>query len=138
MNQNQRNFLLANVGFNKFKLWVSIVALWGLVLCLPGMAQLAPTNKPPRVMVTWDPNPETDIGGYKIYHGTNSRFYTTITNVGNTTNAILGGFTRGRKYYFAATAYNTNALESDFSEEVSITIPLEPRNPTNIVILNVP
>jgi hypothetical protein len=108
-----------------------------LAFCLLAVAQLAPTNKPARVLVMWDPNPESDIGGYKIYHGTNSRVYDVVLDVGNVTNAILSNFTRGVTYYFAATAYNTIPLESDFSEEVTLTIPALPASPTNVIATNV-
>ena len=38
-----------------------------------------------------------------------------------------------RTYYFAATAYDTNALESDYSSEVSLTITnLVPKPPSNV------
>jgi len=108
-----------------------------LAFCLFAAAQLAPTNSPTRVLVVWDPNPEPDIGGYKIYHGTNSRIYDVVIDVGNVTNAILSNFVRGATYYFAATAYNTIPLESDFSDEVVLTIPALPSAPTNVVATNV-
>lgn len=108
-----------------------------LAFCFGALAQLAPTNKPARVLVAWDPNPEPDIGGYKIYQGTNSRVYDVVFDVGNVTNAILSNFMRGVTYYFAATAYNTIPLESDFSEEVSLTIAQIPLPPTNLLVTNV-
>jgi hypothetical protein len=103
-----------------------------LASCLLAAAQLAPTNKPARVMVFWDPNPEPDIKGYKIYDGLASRVYDRVTTVTNqltngivsisVTNCIITNFTRGVTYYFAATAFNTANLESDFSEEASLFI----------------
>ena len=116
-------------------LWVAGLCL--LAFCYVAVGQLAPTNKPPSVMVMWDPNVEPDIGGYKIYHGTNSRIYNVVLDVGNVTNAILSNFTRGVTYYFAATAYNTIPLESDLSEEVTLTIPQIPLPPTNVIATNV-
>jgi hypothetical protein len=137
---NREKNLLANGVLNPLANFVSSkvrVQLWAACLCslllaVPALAQLAPSNNPPRVLLTWDPNPETDIGGYKIYWGTNSRTYTTVTNVGKTTNAITAGYTRGVRYYWAATAYNTNNLESDFSLEVSLLIPTAPTTVVNL------
>jgi hypothetical protein len=74
-----------------------------------------------RVFLAWDPNPESDIGGYKIYYGVESRVYDVVVDVGNVTNTIITNLTSGTTYYFAATAYNLASLESDFSEEVSLT-----------------
>lgn len=76
-----------------------------------------------RVLLTWDPNKETDIAGYRIYYGTNSRLYSVIIDVGNVTNTIVTNLSSSTTFYFAATAYNTSSLESDLSEEVSLTTP---------------
>lgn len=89
----------------------------------------------PRVLVAWDPNPEPDIGGYKIYYGTNSQVYDVVVDMGNVTNAIIEDLTPGTTYYFAATAYNTIPLESDLSEEVSVTIPTGDQPPILVLPL---
>lgn len=69
------------------------------------------------VSLTWDPNPETDLAGYRIYWGGASRGYTnTIESTGNTN--TVSGLTEGVGYFFAVTAYDTNGLESDYSNEV--------------------
>ena len=101
-------------------------------------AQLGPTNPSPRVWVQWDPNPEPDIGGYKIYYGTSSRIYDVVLDVGNVTNSIVTNLLHGTKYYFAATAYNTVPLESDFSDEVDVTTRALPSAPTGIGSTNMP
>lgn len=86
-----------------------------------------------RVLLTWDPNPEADIAGYRIWYGTNSRVYPFIIDVGNVTNTIVTNLAGGLTWYFAATAYNTSSLESDLSEEVSLTIPVsKPTPPQNL------
>lgn len=72
---------------------------------------------------SWLPNTETDLAGYKIYYGPASRDYTTTIDCG------LPAPVNGRVQYtvtdlpdtemfFAATAYDTNGTESDFSVEV--------------------
>lgn len=71
------------------------------------------------VTLAWDANPETDIVGYIVYYGSASRNYTNAVNVGNVTTNMVIGLVDGVTYFFAVTAYNTNGLESDFSDEVS-------------------
>lgn len=68
--------------------------------------------------LAWDPNAEPDLGGYIIYYGPASRVYTNAVNVGNVTNYTVRGLVTNAFYFFAATAYSTNGLESDFSDEV--------------------
>ena len=66
-----------------------------------------------------DSTPLTDLAGFKIYQGTASGVYGTSVDVGNIRCYIVTGLTVGITYYFAATAYNISANESDFSNEVS-------------------
>lgn len=75
------------------------------------------------VTLAWDQNPETDIGGYIVYYGVSSRNYTNAVNVGNVTTNTVASLVDGVTYFFAVTAYNTNGLESDFSDEVSYARP---------------
>ena len=72
------------------------------------------------VVLAWDPNPEPDIAGYIIYYGVKSRKYDKKVDVGNVTSGSVN-LEEKATYYFAATAYNTSGLESDFSNEVSFT-----------------
>src|SRR6266540_2608845 len=72
------------------------------------------------VTVAWNPNPEPDIAGYKVYAGTNSGRYSTVMDAGKRTDQIISNLATGRTYYFAATAYDTSGLESDLSPEVEL------------------
>jgi hypothetical protein len=72
-----------------------------------------------QVALTWDPNTEPDLAGYKLYVGTASGVYTTTIDVGNMTTHTVAGLQPGATYYFVVTAYNTSGLESGFSNEVS-------------------
>lgn len=80
-----------------------------------------------------DGSPLTDLAGYKIYWSTTSGGYTDANSkdVGNvltiSTQNVTGSSTT--VYYFVATAYDTAGNESDFSNEVSNTIPLVPAAP---------
>jgi len=66
--------------------------------------------------LVWDRNPEPDIAGYNVYYGRVSGDYTQLVTVTNPTARI--GVRGSRTIYFAVTAYNTNGVESDLSEEV--------------------
>ena len=123
------------------------ITLCFLASCLVAFGQLGPTNKEPRVMVAWDPNPEPDIAGYKIYHGTAERVYDVVIPVLNivsngltvthATNLICSNFLRGVTYHFAATAFNVAGLESDFSEEAVLEITDKPGSPGGLTLTNV-
>lgn len=73
------------------------------------------------VTLAWNPDAGTNIAGYKIYYGVASRTYTNANNIGNATNATISSLISGTIYYFAATAYDTSGLESDYSTEVVYT-----------------
>ena len=83
----------------------------------------AHTGYPAQVTASWDPNSEATLAGYKIYYGTQSRSYTFSIDVGNQTSYIITGLAAGTKYFFAATAYDKDGNETDYSEEVIYTIP---------------
>ena len=76
--------------------------------------------------------------GVVIVQGTNwYRAYTNVVNAGTNLSATVSNLVAGLTYYFAATAYDTNALESDYSEEVSLTIPIPVVNPPTNVNLTI-
>ena len=77
-----------------------------------------------QVTLGWDKSTEPEVAGYKVYYGTATRNYTQnvkITSPDITTCTIIN-LTEGQKYYFAATAYNAELIESDYSAEVFTTI----------------
>lgn len=71
------------------------------------------------VTLAWNRNTETFVSGYKVYYGGASRQYTNVLDAGNLTEKRVDGLEEGKKYFFAATAYTTNGVESDYSLEVS-------------------
>ncbi len=76
------------------------------------------------VKLGWEPSPDPNAVGYKIYYGTTSHNYPNMVIVGNTTNTTLNGLINGRTYFFAATTYDASSQESDFSNEASYAVPL--------------
>ena len=71
--------------------------------------------------LSWDPNSESDLAGYKLYYGTASGIYGTPITLGIETTYTITGLPPGT-YFFALKAFNTQGLESGFSNEVSTTI----------------
>jgi hypothetical protein len=102
----------------------------------------APTPRPLRPPIeatrtlAWDPSDTADadgVAGYKLWWGGAVRQYTNCLDVGtNLSAAVDFGYTRARPVHFAVTAYSTNGLESEFSDEVQF-----PRAQTNWVEVGV-
>ncbi len=75
--------------------------------------------------LAWDPNTvntEGNIAGYKVYYGTTSGNYTTVLYVGDVLQSTVDNLTDGQTYYFAITAYNMQGYESNYSNEVSLSV----------------
>ena len=103
-----------------------------LLLSIPGSAK--------DVKVSWDPNSESDLAGYRIYYGTKSGNYDTNVDAGNAASVEIKGLQTNTTYYFVATAYDNSGNESEFSKEVSLFIPppadnQAPAAPTNVKIV---
>ena len=71
-----------------------------------------------QVTLAWDASASTNVAGYRLYYGTNTGSYQFVTNAGPALTQSVVLPHRGR-WFFAATAYDTDGLESDFSNEVS-------------------
>jgi len=72
----------------------------------------------PVVHLSWDPNQESDLAGYRLYYGFESRKYLQFFDVGNTNFASLTLPLPDTAYYLAVTAYDTDGLESSYSSEL--------------------
>lgn len=84
----------------------------------------------------WDASPSPDVTGYRIYWGPSTRTYTNHVVIGNFLTGSVTNLSEGATYYFAATAYNAHGLESDFSNEVSLTVPLpRPQGPSDLRVV---
>ena len=68
------------------------------------------------VMLSWNPSPSAGVVNYRIYFGTNSGCYSSVTNAGLALTQTVGLPHLGR-WYFAATACDAAGNESDFSNE---------------------
>jgi len=100
---------------------ISLRLVMGLLAALMMSAELAMADG---ITLAWDPNPEPEVAGYKVYSGSASRTYAGGADVGNWTNCFMSGLEPGKTYYFAATAYSSTGEESDYSAEVVYTVPV--------------
>jgi len=75
------------------------------------------------VRVAWDPNPETNIKGYRIYYGDVAAGSTNLVDVGLNTTGSVSDLTFETRYFFYLTAYNVYGLESDPSTILYYTTP---------------
>jgi hypothetical protein len=67
----------------------------------------------------WNPNSEPELAGYRLYYGTASGYYEFSIDAGNRTTCTVTGLDPDLTYYFAATAYDAEGVESEYSNEVS-------------------
>ena len=103
-----------------------------LVFCLPVFAA--------DVTASWNANTESDLGGYKVYYGTQSQNYSNVMDVGKVLSVTITNLDRNKTYYFALKTYDTTGNESNFSSEVQLFIPplpdtTPPNAPTNVKIV---
>ena len=77
----------------------------------------------PNLSLSWDPSPDTSVTGYRLHSGTTSGQYTEHIDVGNRTHSSVAGLKKGATYYFAVTAYNSDGIESDPSNEITFVVP---------------
>lgn len=77
--------------------------------------------------LTWDAAIAANLSGYRVYVGTAPGIYSQPkgqgTSVGNVTTYTMTGLSNGTRYYFAVTAFDTSANESDYSNEAFKDIP---------------
>lgn len=118
------------------------------------------------ITLSWCPNTNSDLVGYKIYYGngnitnwtpsiiqnknTNTfcgdtviqsgsnwlRNYTSVIYVGKNTSLELTNLIYGTTYYFALTSINTNEIESEYSNEERFIATL-PSPPQKLIISNI-
>jgi fibronectin type 3 domain-containing protein len=79
----------------------------------------APTTS--SVTLTWDPNTDGDLAGYKVYRATTSGAYGAAlgTVPAGTVTYQATGLSANTTYFFVITAYDDAGNESPFSNEVS-------------------
>lgn len=110
---------------------ISVIELWKVNAFQPT----------PMVVLAWDPSPDDNlnadstIAGYRVHYGTASGSYPMVKNVGHSYSTSIDALSYGVTYYFAATCVGTNQMESDFSNEISYTVPLPaPTTPVGLKV----
>lgn len=73
------------------------------------------------IVLSWQPNAEPDLGGYKVLYGISSGSYTSTVDVGKATSYTLKGLT-APVYYIAVVAYDTSRNQSPPSEEQMVVL----------------
>ncbi|MBW2001292.1 MAG: fibronectin type III domain-containing protein, partial [Deltaproteobacteria bacterium] len=106
----------------------SLLGLLSFVILTLVLTISATSAHSAELTLAWDPNAEQDIAGYKIYYKTESSGPpyngTGLTegnspiDLGNQIEFTLHGLIDDVTYFFVATAYDTEGLESDYSEEL--------------------
>jgi hypothetical protein len=112
---------------------LALLAFWTGLLTLSPLTSFGT----PSITLAWDPSADPSVIGYRVYYGGATRAYTNSVSAGSATTLTISNLTIGTTYYFAATAYDTNGIESDYSSEVSGAVNLPNQAPTLNVIGNV-
>ncbi|KNZ69353.1 putative multiheme cytochrome c [Thermincola ferriacetica] len=89
--------------------------------------------------ISWSPNTEPDLSGYKIYRDTSptGSFNTLVGSVpAGTTNITDSGLTEFTRYYYKVTAYDTSSNESDKASSTAV-VGIPNRPPATPAGLNV-
>lgn len=104
-----------------------------LFLCFIFVGNSSLISQTKSLIISWDPNSEADLMGYKVYYGLSSRNYNTVIDVANQTRYTVDGLSEDISYYFAVTACDSALNESEFSEEVIGIIKSDDREKPSVV-----
>ena len=110
-----------NTGMLKVKKFPIIsTTLIALIVLLVSSATLYAAS----VSLSWQPNTEPDLAGYKIYYDTNEDGdYLHVLDIGNHSDYTFTDLMDGETYRVSVTAYDLYNNESDFSPEITFTTP---------------
>ncbi len=107
--------------------WVLLLALNG---CTGGDGGPSPSPTPTAtatgsISFQWDPSSGSDLAGYRVYRSrTSGSFGAPIATLPTTTTRYQAtGLQKGLEYFFVVSAYDGNGNESQFSNQVSRTVP---------------
>jgi len=100
------------------KVFLASALAVGLFL-IPNGVQSATSNS---ATLQWAANQESDLAGYRVYHGIVSGNYGSSQDVGKTTSYQYVNLESNKTHYFSVTAYDASGNESLPSPEVSKSI----------------
>jgi hypothetical protein len=101
---------------------VRLILYCGGALALFGSPVVSGAN----LSLAWSPSVSANVAGYTLYYGVSSGHYPTVLNAGTSTNLTVTGLTAGKTYYFVSAAYDFEGDHSEFSNEITNTIPSLP------------
>lgn len=78
------------------------------------------------VTLGWNPVPEPNLQGYRVFLGTQSGQYTQTFDTGPATSIPLDDLQAGQTYYFTVIAIGATGLESQPAAELQLTIATPP------------
>lgn len=84
---------------------------------------IPPVGSRGKTKLAWDASPDMSARGYRVYWGPASGHYTNSIDATSNLTATVAGLIEGSTYYFAATAYDADGVESVFSNEATNTPP---------------
>jgi hypothetical protein len=91
------------------------IGLWALALFLVVHSTHAFAAT---ITFAWDPIPDSDLAGYRLYYGYASGQYSLSVDAGTSTTAALSDMDDAQIYFFAVAAYDTAGNQSAFSNEI--------------------
>lgn len=119
------------------KILINALTIIGILL-IAGIVWLYYPTKTGTANLSWNPNTEDNLAGYKIYYGTIPRTgadpktcamcgYSQKIDIGKTNEPSKPGYMiknleKSKTYYFSVTSYNKSNIESSFSAEMSKSI----------------
>lgn len=105
------------------KIIVAVISVSVLVVSVILFFALTKNNG--QATLTWNPNTEANLAGYKVYYGTEPRKgdcpdggYLTMIEIGKDPTYQFKNLGNNSTYYFSVTSYNSTGKESCFSGEV--------------------
>ena len=105
-------------GFDMMKgIRVNFIFLLAMFLLVPIQALAGSAS------LSWQPNSESDLTGYRVYYGAASRTYGPPISVNQGSSYTVNDLQEGDTFFFAVTAVDSSGNESGYSNEVSKTIP---------------
>lgn len=109
-----------------------------LAILLAAMTAQAATYRG-TVRLAWNASDSTNVTDYRVYWGVEPSTYTNFNTVNATTlTNSVANLVIGQTYYFAATALDSvNGLESEYSNEVTNTLPFAPGAPQQLEIAEI-
>ncbi len=73
-----------------------------------------------KIRLAWNPSPEAEITGYRLYAGTSAGSYTTSLDVGLVTEAEMAAPPDVTRLFFAVSAYTSVGIESSLSDVLTV------------------